>query len=698
MDFLDDLNDAQKQAVTSKNGPLLILAGAGSGKTRVLTYRIAYLIKNGLNPSRILAVTFTNKAADAMKGRLKKIIGRKADSLWIGTFHSICARILRTEIPQLGYKNSFSIYDDYDRRKLIEQCLKDLNLDVKKHPSRAIAHLISAAKNELIDSETFRTEAGDYKEQVAGDVYKLYQERLFLNNAVDFDDLLMLAVNILELNPETLKRYQEHFQHVFVDEYQDTNKVQYVLTRLLAQEHNNICVVGDSDQSIYRWRGADIRNILNFEKDYSNNKVVILEQNYRSTQKILEAANVLISNNSERKPKNLWTAKDDGDLLTVFEANDEHQEAYFVAKTISHYLERGGKCKDFAVFYRVNAQSRVLEEAFLREGLPYKIIGGLKFYERQEIKDILAYLRVLVNENDSVSLQRIINRPRRGLGETTIALINKYCNENNVSFYEALKKRNDIGRLSQKARDKIGTFLSVINKIKDGLNGPLTKIITTVLEESGYLKSLKENEDIESQNRIDNLNEFLNVVKEFEGRHHDLTLQNFLEEISLITDVDKMDDAEDSVTLMTMHNAKGLEFEVVFVTGMEEGLFPHSRSLYEAEELEEERRLCYVSLTRAMKKLYLSSAYSRNLYGTGNFNVRSRFLAEIPADLMEVAQAPSIQPVEDGQEYGVGDVVEHKKFGRGIVTEIEDDKISIQFENSGPKTLLMGYAPITLVK
>ena len=695
---MNELNDAQKKAVTSKNGPLLVLAGAGSGKTRVLAYRMAYQIKKGLSPSRILAVTFTNKAAAEMKSRLRKIIGKKADSLWIGTFHSICARILRKEIPQLGYKNSFSIYDEYDKRKLIEQCLKDLNLDTKKHPSRGIAHLISAAKNELIDAETFAKDATEYKEQIAADVYKLYQERLYLCNALDFDDLLMLTVNILELSQETLKRYQDHFQHIFIDEYQDTNRAQYMLTSLLAKEHSNICVVGDSDQSIYRWRGADIRNILNFEKDYPGNEVVILEQNYRSTQKILKAANSLISNNTGRKPKNLWTAKDDGDPLTVFEANDEHQEAYFVAKTIGHYLERSAKCKDFAVFYRVNAQSRVLEEAFLREGLPYKIIGGLKFYERLEIKDILAYLRVLVNENDSVSFQRIINRPRRGIGQTTVDQINKYASDNNVSFYEGLKNSADIGALSKGARDKISDFLCLVEKLKVKVDQPLVTVVKTVLEVSGYLKSLKEAADMESQNRMDNLNEFLNVVGEFEERQEGLTLGRFLEEISLITEVDKLDDADDSVTLMTMHNAKGLEFEVVFVTGMEEGLFPHARSMYEAEELEEERRLCYVSLTRAMKKLYLSSAYSRNLYGTGNFNVRSRFLAEIPADLLESAQAPTIAPALEDAQLQIGDVVEHKKFGRGIITELVDDKMTIQFENSGPKTLLIGYAPITLVE
>ncbi|TET54248.1 MAG: ATP-dependent DNA helicase PcrA, partial [Actinobacteria bacterium] len=562
MEFLKELNESQLKAVTCKDGPLLIVAGAGSGKTKVLTYRIAYLVSKGIHPGRIMAVTFTNKAAEEMKNRLSKVIGKKAKDLWIGTFHSICARILRKEIRQLGLKSSFVIYDDYDKRKLIETCLKDLQIDPKKNPPRGIAYIISAAKNELIDSETFLEKATDYKEKVAADVYRLYQERLYLNNALDFDDLIMLTVNVLELSQETLRRYQDHLQHVFIDEYQDTNHAQYRLANLLAQKHKNICVVGDSDQSIYRWRGADIRNILNFEKDYKDCRTILLEQNYRSTQNILEAANSVISNNAQRKAKNLWTARGEGEPLTVFEASDEHVEADYVARTISSYLERGMKHNDFAIFYRVNAQSRVLEEAFLREGLPYKIIGGVKFYERLEIKDVLAYLRVLVNDSDSISFTRIINRPRRGIGDTSVKKIIKYSRDNNATFYKALQDCEQINTLQKSAVEKIKNFVKLIKKLKSFEKENLVKLVDIVLRKSGYVDALKKSEDIESESRLDNLKEFINVVAEFETRHPGLTLQSFIEEISLISDADQLDDEEDYVTLMTMHNAKGLEFKI----------------------------------------------------------------------------------------------------------------------------------------
>lgn len=696
MNFLKELNDAQLKAVTSPDGPLLVIAGAGSGKTKVLTYRIAHLIKGGVSPSQVLAVTFTNKAAEEMKKRLGSIIGKQAKSVWMGTFHSVCARILRKEIHQLGYKSNFNIYDEYDKRKLIEQSIKDLDLDIKKHPPRPVAHLISTAKNELIDCETFAKEATDYKEKVVADVYRLYQERLYQNNALDFDDLIMFTVNLFELNNKTLERYQMNFKYLFIDEYQDTNRAQYKLASLLAARNKKICVVGDSDQSIYRWRGADMRNILNFEKEYPNCKVVILEQNYRSTQRILEAANSVISKNVERKPKNLWSAKKEGELLTVFEAADEHAEARFISKTISNFLDKGASARDFAIFYRVNAQSRALEEAFLRDGLPYRIIGGLKFYERQEIKDVLAYLRVLVNENDSVSFRRIINRPRRGIGESTISLILKFCKEQNCNFYEALNNLEDIKVLSQKANANLEQFLSLIKKLKTKKYTSLDKLVTSVLHESGYIKSLRDAADLEAQSRLENLEEFLNVVAEFEERHPGLTLEQFLEEISLISDIDQIDDNESSVTLMTMHNAKGLEFDTVFVAGMEEGLFPHFRAMDDTSELEEERRLCYVSITRAKRKLFLTCAYSRRLYGSSSFSLRSRFLAEVPESLLELAHAPTIQPIEAG-EYHVGDVIDHKQFGRGIITEIEDEKATIQFEKYGPKVLLLGYAPISLV-
>ncbi len=731
-EFLNELNEAQLKAVTSDSGPLLILAGAGSGKTKVLTYRIAYLIKNGLDPAKILAVTFTNKAAGEMKNRVNNLIGDKGKNIWIGTFHSICARILRREIAQLGYSNSFTIYDEQDKKRLIDQCLKDLNYDPKKNPPSAISHIISSAKNELIDSESFGKKALDYKEEIAAEVYRLYQDKLYKSHALDFDDLLMLTVNIFELNPNTLERYTNHFEQVFIDEYQDTNRAQYTLVKLLTQKNQNICVVGDSDQSIYRWRGADIRNILNFEKDYKNCQVVTLEQNYRSTQKILEAANALIANNSERKAKNLWTAKSDGENITAFEAQDEHQEAHFVAKTISNYVDRGADFKDFAVFYRVNAQSRVLEEAFLREGLPYKIIGGLKFYERLEIKDIMAYLRVLVNPNDSVSLQRIINKPRRGIGDTTIAQINKHCKDQNLTFMEGLKDCRQINSLSNGTVLKINEFLKLIDSLteiatpqqvearndewgiiaeadsesslrgalatKQSQSFSLANVVEKVLHESGYLKGLRESADVDSQSRLENINEFMNVVKEFENRHPDLTLPLFLEEIALINDVDQLGEDDGYVTIMTMHNAKGLEFEVVFVIGMEEGLFPHFRSLYETAELEEERRLCYVSITRARKKLFLSSAYSRNLYGSGSFNAKSRFLAEIPMHLLEAAHTPTIAQFEASTEFSSGDIVEHKKFGRGTIVQINEEKVTIQFQAHGLKTLLIGYAPLALVE
>lgn len=697
--MLSNLNLDQCEAVMNTDGPLLVLAGAGSGKTRVLTYRVAYLIREkGVNPLNILAITFTNKAAGEMKERIAGMVGGISRAMWISTFHSTCARILRQEIEKLGYNRNFVIYDNNDSSRLVSHCLRDLNIDSKQYPPNKIAAVISNAKNELIDAESFAARSTTHIERIIADVYKLYQERIYKSNALDFDDLIMLTVNLFELYPSVLETYQEKFLYVLIDEYQDTNAAQYELVKILASKHRNLCVVGDEDQSIYKFRGADIRNILEFEVDYPESKIVKLEQNYRSTKTILSAANHVMQNNRSRKPKLLWTENDNGDLIVRYQGDNEHEEAVFVASEIEKEVKAGGQYKNFAVFYRTNAQSRVLEEIFLRYGVPYKIIGGLKFYERAEIKDVLAYLRVLSNPHDAVSLKRIINTPKRSIGDTTIAKVNAYALRNNISFFEALQMVDDINALSSAANKNIKKFMALIEELRSAKeNATLEGLAQSLLDLTGYL-AMHENEGtIEAETRAENVKEFIGVIKEFEQSRETCSLSEFLEEISLITDIDSYDDDHNAVTLMTVHNAKGLEFDTVFIAGMEEGVFPHIRSMTDMSEIEEERRLFYVGITRAMRKLYLCNALSRNLWGGVSYNSPSRFLREIPLNLMADEEQIDVMaklPSEIGT-FSVGDNVYHKVFGEGRVTSVKSsEQLSVLFKVEGEKTLLLKFAPL----
>lgn len=705
MKLLDDLNPTQRDAVAHGEGPLLILAGAGSGKTRILTYRVAYLIKEkGVNPQNILAITFTNKAAGEMKERIEQLIGKISERMWIGTFHATCAKILRKEAPRLGYKKNFVIYDGGDSNKLVSTCLKDLNFDTKRFPPSSVASAISTAKSELIDAETFVSRAQTYLDKVVADVYQLYQQRLFKSNAMDFDDLIMLTVNIFKLFPSCLETYQEKFKYVLIDEYQDTNHAQYALVNLFASKYRNLSVVGDPDQSIYQFRGADIRNILSFEDDYSNAKIITLDQNYRSTQIILEAANYVIQNNRGRKPKSLWTTNARGEAITRYQAENERDEAAFVASEIERLcrLEKRNY-SDFALFYRTNAQSRVLEEVFMRFGLPYKIIGGLRFYERQEIKDILAYLRVVSNPDDDVSLKRIINIPKRNIGETTVAHVKKFSDKESISFYDALKRVDEPSLsswLTDRAKASIKEFVAKLDFLidrKDKIN--LVEFVEKVLDETRYLAMLDEERTVEAQSRAENVKELVSVVREFNQRFSgEADLEAFLEQISLITDIDSYEETTNSVTLMTSHNAKGLEFPVVFIVGMEDGIFPHVRSMNDLSEIEEERRLCYVGITRAKERLYLTHAWSRSLWGGPVYSMQSRFLREIPEEL--VKSATEAEPTGEAlprltMEFVVGDRVRHKKFGEGRVTAIKSSgQVTVLFPFEGEKTLLIDYAPL----
>lgn len=653
-DMLRSLNPPQREAVTTTEGPLLILAGAGSGKTRALTYRVAYLIAEGkVNPRSILAITFTNKAADEMRERIEALIGKISRDMWISTFHSACVKILRCEINKLGYKRNFVIYDEDDSERLIKECLKDLNLDPKQYAPRSILAVISAAKSELIDPDTFASRSETYFDTIAGEVYKLYQQRLFENNALDFDDIIMTTVNIFELFPEILEKWQDRFRYILIDEYQDTNHAQYRFVKLLANKYQNVCVVGDPDQSIYQFRGANIRNILEFESDFPNARVINLEQNYRSTQTILDAANELIKNNRSRKPKNLWTANDSGTALCWYQAENEHDEAIFVASEIERLRRDENKAfKDFALFYRTNAQSRVFEEIFLNSNLPYKIVGGLKFYERMEVKDLLAYLRVVINPEENISLRRIINTPRRGIGKTTVERISTYAALQGISFFEALKNASEIPGLSAFALEKIGEFVSLIEELRKISMDRVSRIVEEIIEKTGYVRALEQEHTTEALGRIDNIKEFMAATREFDatylapsvtGGGSTSGLEDFLEKVALITEIDTYEEEKNAVTLMTLHNAKGLEFPVVFIVGMEEGLFPHIRSMSSLSDLEEERRLCYVGLTRAQERLYLTCAWSRSLFGESNYTTHSRFLKEIPEHLIEPVGNPAIE-------------------------------------------------------
>ncbi|MBU2598455.1 MAG: UvrD-helicase domain-containing protein [Actinobacteria bacterium] len=703
--FLDDLNQIQKKAVVYNNGPLLIFAGAGTGKTRVITYKVAYLLEQKLaTPQEILAITFTNKTANEMKIRVERLIGENAQDIWIKTFHSTCTKILRNEIERLGYGRNFVIYDEIDQIKLVTECMKELDIDRKRFNPKAILNLISAAKEELIDHEKYPETVSDLYQQIASDVYSRYQERLFKANALDFDDLIMLTVIIFRLFPSVLKKYQDRFKYILVDEYQDTNRAQYYLVNLLASKNKNIYVVGDDDQSIYSWRGADIRNILEFEHDYPNAKVIKLEQNYRSTKLILGAANNVVKNNFSRKGKNLWTDNERGKKVFIFEAEDEHNEASFVIHEIKRLIKnRDFKYNDFSVFYRTHAQSRVIEDISLKKGIPYKIVGGVRFYDRMEIKDITAYLRLISNSNDIVSLHRIINVPHRRIGKMTISAISKFAKINNITFNESLQKYEENHLLSINMRTKIKKFIKMIDYLRDysSKNG-LDKFLVEVWTKTGYIKELEDEKTLAAQFRIENLKELLTVVKEFLSENPEGDLDQFLEEMSLIANIDTYKEGENFLTLMTLHNAKGLEFKVVFIVGMEEGIFPHALSLDDIRQLEEERRLCYVGMTRAKKLLYMVYAISRNLYGGIYFNPESRFLREIPDEFIEEVKEPELGVIREKLEkFNIGDRVVHKKWGMGEILDlkeiINDTEAYVLFDDFGLKHLLLNYAKLDRV-
>jgi DNA helicase-2/ATP-dependent DNA helicase PcrA len=728
--LLNGLNPEQQRAVKTTEGPLLLMAGAGSGKTRVLTHRIAYLmVEKRVNPYNILAITFTNKAAREMKDRIYNMMGGTADEIWISTFHSMCVRILRKDIDRLGYSRNFTILDSTDQLSVVKNIMKERNIDSKKFDPRAILGSISSAKNELKTPDDYAKLAGDYYDKIVSDVYELYQKRLRKNQALDFDDLIMITIQLFQRVPEVLEYYQRKFQYIHVDEYQDTNRAQYMLVKLLASRFQNLCVVGDSDQSIYRWRGADIANILSFEKDYPRAKVILLEQNYRSTKRILFAANEVIKHNINRKPKNLWTENDEGNKIFYYRADSEQTEAHFVAGKIKELVESGKrKYSDFAVLYRTNAQSRVMEEVLLKSNIDYSIVGGIKFYDRKEIKDTLAYLRLIANPDDDISLQRVINVPKRGIGSSSIDKIADFANLHDISMFEALKSIDLIG-LSPKITRAASEFRDLVDgytKMQEYLS--VTELVEEILDKTGYREMLKAEKSIEAQSRLENLDEFLSVTKSFEETNDDKSLIAFLTDLALVADIDKLDEdgqKTDTVVLMTLHSAKGLEFPVVFLIGVEEGVFPHSRSLMEEAEMEEERRLAYVGITRAEEELYITNAGMRTLFGRTNVNPPSRFIREIPVDLLEEVQlkqertstpfgSPARQvqaqrrPVSrpmatttGGEQIGwrVGDKAEHVKWGTGTVVSVKNEGESMELDIAFPspvgiKRLLAKFAPI----
>ncbi|MCM3118564.1 DNA helicase PcrA [Neobacillus sp. MER 74] len=749
--LLNGLNPEQQSAVKTTDGPLLLMAGAGSGKTRVLTHRIGYLIvEKRVNPYNILAITFTNKAAREMRERIGKMMGGAAEEIWISTFHSMCVRILRRDIDRIGFNRNFTILDSTDQQSVVKTILKEKNIDPKKFDPRAILGSISSAKNELIDPEEYKKAGGGYFEDVVAKVYEEYQKRLRKNQALDFDDLIMMTIQLFKRVPDVLEYYQRKFQYIHVDEYQDTNKAQYLLVKQLASRFKNLCVVGDSDQSIYRWRGADIANILSFEKDYPNATVILLEQNYRSTKRILLAANKVIENNLNRKAKNLWTENPEGNKLVYYRADSEQSEAQFVAGKIKELTRNNEhKLTDIAILYRTNAQSRVMEEVLLKSNIEYSIVGGTKFYDRKEIKDMLAYLRLISNPDDDISLRRIINVPKRGIGSSSLDKIANFADMHDLSIYQALESVELLGlspkitKAAREFRDLIGNYTNMQEYLS------VTELVEEVLDKTGYREMLKAEKSLEAQSRLENLEELLSVTKSFEDASEDKSLVAFLTDLALVADIDALDEDTqekvDSITLMTLHSAKGLEFPVVFLIGMEEGVFPHSRSLMEEVEMEEERRLAYVGITRAEQTLFLTNAQMRTLFGRTNMNPPSRFIKEIPADLIEgvelaekklsspfgstgksfgsarsasfgmpktsfstpaSARKPVMRPVSaasaGGEELGwkVGDKAQHGKWGTGTVVSVkgqgEGTELDIAFPSPvGIKRLLAKFAPIT---
>jgi DNA helicase II / ATP-dependent DNA helicase PcrA len=705
-EYLADLNPAQREAVLTTEGPLLVVAGAGSGKTRVLTYRVAHLISAcGVQPNEILAITFTNKAAGEMRERLEGLLGALARAIWILTFHAACGRILRREAPRLGYKTNFTIYDQADQVRLTKQCLEELDRDPKRFVPGGIHAQISSAKNQLIGPEEYLSRVASFYDQTVADVYRLYQKRLHDSNAVDFDDLLMLTVEVLERFPEALARWQKAFRYVLVDEYQDTNHAQYRLLQLLAGKHRNLMVVGDPDQSIYAFRGADIRNILEFERDFPETRVIPLEQNYRSTNAILRASNSVIAHNRERKEKNLWSDLGEGLPVHAIEVEDEHAEARFVAAEIAALVEEGYSADEIAVFYRTNAQSRVLEDVLVRQGIAYQVIGGPRFYERAEIKDLIAYLQVLDNPFDAVSLQRIANRPRRGIGDASLARLRAYADGHGISLFEALAYPEEagIGAAPLKNVSALRTILVSLQAAAQDMSVP--DLIEAVLDRSGYTNALEAERTIEAQGRLENLQELVGVGREYVQQAQEPSLSGFLQEISLYSDQDAIRGEQSLVTLMTIHNAKGLEFKAVFVIGMEEGIFPHIRSI-EEQGVEEERRLAYVGMTRAEERLVLTHATSRSLWGNRTFNLPSRFLDELPEEGVAVERlrpaswsrygARDVAPRENFPDLSTGDSVRHGTLGEGVVVRVEPGGVvTVRFADDGAeRRLMLEYAPL----
>lgn len=749
----DHLNNEQKQAVFAVKGPVLVVAGAGSGKTTALTNRVSYLLNYGdiykseyvpdninnedlklmetwvnednelssarysedyrrllkfrkIEPWSFIAITFTNKAAEEMKQRVDRL-GNFTGKLWVSTFHSSCVRILRRHVGFLGLKSNFTIYDAADKKTVIKECLQELDLDPKRNSPNAVAGEISNAKNKLLNPEKYRKSAYDYFQEITANVYSRYQDKLWRNNALDFDDLIMSAVELLNNNKELLQFYQEKFKYIMVDEYQDTNHAQYTLIKLLAAGQRNICVVGDPDQGIYGWRGADIKNILDFEKDYPDAKIVKLERNYRSTKKILESANEVIKQNTARKEKNLWTHNKEGEYIKLHRGETEYSEARFVISEIQRLIKEENRTyKDIAVFYRTHAQSRVFEEELLKNNISYEVIGGPKFYERKEIKDILAYLRIISNPSDDASLTRIINTPKRKIGKNSWNALQKFALDNDLSAFQALGHADEINGLGAGAAKSMKKFVNTINNLQEKMQtASLTDLTISVLEETGYLRELQEEKTVEAETRIENLQEFLSVTEEYDKNKPTGSLDDFLSELALITDVDLHEENQEKITLMTMHAAKGLEFLVVFICGMEEAVFPHYNALSDEGRLQEERRLCHVAMTRAKERLYLVNAVQRTLYGSTRVNPPSRFIDEIPEIMIEdVSKDKPVQKEKEGLEavsldnFKAGEFVFHPKWGKGTVVQNKPDMISVAFPDIGVKHLDPEYAPLRRVQ
>lgn len=732
--MLDKLNERQKEAVLATEGPVLVLAGAGSGKTTVLVNRIAYMIsEKHIRPWNILAITFTNKAAREMKDRIERLLGDTAKDMWIGTFHSVCVRILRSCIDLLGYSRDFVIYDTADTKTVMKECLRELDIDEKSFPVRNVLSIISNAKNDLMDAATFENVyKSDYRMSIIAKIYYRYQTKLRKNNAVDFDDIILNTVKILSENPDVLSKYQDKFQYILVDEYQDTNNSQYLLINLLAQANRNLCVVGDDDQSIYKFRGANIGNILNFEDDYSDVQKITLDQNYRSTQNILDAANSVISNNKGRMGKSLWTSNGDGNKVFVYTGTNEYDEARYIARQIKKHFDEQGSFSDCAILYRTNAQSRVIEEMLMRESVPYKVLSGLRFYDRKEIKDIIAYLRVVYNPNDDVSLARIVNEPKRKIGNATLEKARNIAREKETSLYDVISHADDYPEFKT-AIKKLLSFSEIIQsliKLKDTVT--IEELTGRILNDTGYMPALVMEDTTESKTRIENLGEFISVITEFEKNEETgNTLGEFLENISLVSDIDGYDENEDSAVLMTIHSAKGLEFPIVFLSGLEEGLFPGMRSMESDDDIEEERRLCYVAITRAKEQLYITKTISRTIHGKTMPTTASRFFKEIPVEYLEdkTTLQPKVAKVmqdlgvrnaaapkkevymtkgfgnsvkssgsTDYSKFKAGDAVEHRTFGRGEILKAtpcgNDCILEIQFEGIGFKRLMAAFAKV----